>query len=112
MAEGRRTTRFGARIALERRFLTPVNSVFGSKAPLAGMTAEAINSWTERAAPHYGSEAVGTVAEVLFETARRAKLLVDDSREVFDPAMRKPSGIDGLLEVLQTRLGAVTPQSR
>lgn len=107
MVEGRRTTRFGARIALERRFLTPVNTVFGSQAPLAGMTADAINSWIERAVPHFGGESVGAVAEVLFETARRAKLLVDDSREVFDPAMRKPSGIDGLLEVLQARLSAV-----
>lgn len=108
MADTRRTTRFGARITLERRFLTPVNSVFGAKAALAGMTASSIDSWVQRAIPHFGSDTVGGVAEVLLETARRAKLLVDDSREVFDPAMRKPSGIDELFELLHERLSAVS----
>jgi hypothetical protein len=112
MAEGQRTTRFGARIALERRFLTPVNSTFGPVAPLAGMTEDAISSWSERAGAHFGVAAVAPIAEVLLETARRAKLLVDDSREVFDPAIRKLSGIDGLLEVLQGRLSLVAGSRR
>lgn len=108
MAEGRNTTRFGARIALERRFLTPVNLKVGEYAPLAGMTSDAIKSWKTRATVHFGSECVAAVAEILTEVARRAMLLVDDSREVFDLAIRTPTGIDELFETLLQRLQAVT----
>ena len=107
MADGQRTTRFAARIALERRFLTPVNKVFGDKAPLAGMTSDAIGSWQERAGEHYEQTQVTAIAAILTETARRSMIRVDDSREVFDPALRKPSGIDELLSLLEHRLAEV-----
>lgn len=108
MGEAGRTTRFQARIALERRFLTPVNAAFGAQAPLAGMTAQAIESWRERAGSLFDCEIVGEISEVLIAAARRARLLVDDSREVFDPALRAPSGMDDLVDLLKRRIAMIT----
>jgi hypothetical protein len=106
MAEGARTTRFQARVALERRFLTPVNARFGAQAPLAGMTLQAIESWEARAGRHFDPDVVASVVEILVEASRRAKLLVDDSREVFDPALREPSGMDDLVGLLKARIAS------
>ena len=106
MSEGARTTRFQARVALERRFLTPVNVAFGAQAPLAGLTAQAIESWRVRAAAFIGADAISGIAEILVEAARRGRLLVDDSREVFEPALRAPSGMDSLHDLLGLRIRA------
>jgi len=74
------------------------------------MTADAIDSWKERAGELFGQTQTTAIAAILTETARRSMILVDDSREVFDPALRKPSGIDGLFSLLEHRLAEIAGQ--
>ena len=82
MVEVRRS-RFHARIGLERQFLTPVNQTFGVSAPLAGMTADAISSWSARARAVAPADLVEKVVSILMEASERAELLADDSKDVF-----------------------------
>jgi hypothetical protein len=79
-----RRNRFHARIATEREILTIVNSSpLCTDLPLAGMTAQAIADWEDRARDKLEGGRAAKVANVLFEIGRRTELLTDDSRDVF-----------------------------
>lgn len=97
MDNGTRRSRFEGRVSLEREFLTPVNAVFGSCAPLAGMTRDAIESWRRLALLVQPTEKVGAVARLLLEASARAELLADNSKDVFEPDHRPPP--DSLAEL-------------
>lgn len=84
MTEASRRTRFEERVRIERDFLRPVNAIFGKTAPLAGMTGDAIESWEHRAGLLSTEVDVAGVARVLVEASRRAELLADNSRDVFE----------------------------
>lgn len=92
-----RRTRFEERVRIERDFLVPVNRRFGPDAPLAGMTAGAIDSWERRAAELGSGIDVERVAALLREAATRAELLADNSRDVFE--LDRRTGPDGLLAI-------------
>ena len=101
-----RRTRFQERVRIERDFLAPVNSLCGSKAPLAGMTDAAIHSWEDRCRCAFPSLDVAQVAKILREAARRAELLADRSRDVFTgEEAKKPDGIGALQGQLVAILG-------
>ena len=90
MDNNTRRSRFEGRVALEREFLTPVNAVFGRRAPLAGMTRDAIKSWHQRVEAVETKTKVAAVAQLLLEASARAELLADNSKDVFEPAHRPP----------------------
>ncbi|GGD55059.1 hypothetical protein GRI62_03715 [Erythrobacter arachoides] len=90
MSNGRRT-RFEERVRVERNFLEPVNRVFGRAAPLAGMTAMAIDSWENRASSVFSETPIAGIAALLRQASKRAELLADNSRDVFE----KDTGISG-----------------
>ena len=94
-----RRTRFEARVGIERDFLGEVNLVFGNTTPLAGMTAEAIFSWRDRASEGREEKDIETIAEILLEASTRAALVADNSRDVFEED-RRPSE-DSMLELLE-----------
>ncbi len=105
MDSGVRRDRFKARVALERLFLAPVNASFGSVAPLTGMTTGAIENWEARAARFRPAGAVKAVAELLHEASRRADLLADHSRDVFDGKTRPDSSsLQDMLRMLVEKL--------
>src|SRR4051812_2613910 len=89
-----RRTRFEERVRIERQFLVPVNRRYGEGAPLAGLTGAAIDSWERRAGELGDPIGVAKVAGLLREAARRAELLSDNSRDVFEAGRRV--GPDGL----------------
>lgn len=99
-----RRTRFEERVRIERDFLVPVNRCFGLDAPLAGMTAVAIDSWQRRASEVGGNIDIHRAADLLREAAARAELLADNSRDVFEADCRE--GPDGLA-VIQLMLEKV-----
>lgn len=88
MSNTSRRTRFEGRVDLERDFLTKVNASFGCSAPLAGMTAAAIDSWAVRAACITSNEKIERIKKILVEASTRAELLADNSRDVFEPERR------------------------
>jgi hypothetical protein len=92
-----RRTRFEERVRIERDFLVPVNQRFGATAPLAGMTEAAIMSWQRRVAPVSQGVDVVRVASLLLEAAKRAELLADNSRDVFEKG--RNVGPDGLAAI-------------
>ena len=92
-----RRTRFQERVRVEREFLAPVNRRFGTSAPLAGMTGDAIDSWERRATLGESSANVCKIAKLLREAAMRAELLADNSRDVFE--VDRKIGPDGLAEI-------------
>ena len=105
-----RRTRFEERVRIERDFLVPVNRRFGTRAPLAGMTGAAIDSWQGRAAEVADGADVPRIAGLLREAAVRAELLADNSRDVFEAARRTgPDGLATIKAMLDKELG---PASR
>jgi hypothetical protein len=101
-----RRTRFEERVRIERSFLVPVNRRFGSAAPLAGMTQNAIESWELRASEVFVDVDIGRLAALLREAAQRAELLADNSREVFAADRRvEPDALDTLSKMLTEALG-------
>ena len=97
-----RRTRFEERVRLEREFLAPVNRLFGSTAPLAGMTADAIASWERRAASLGSTVDVARAATLLREAATRAEILADNSRDVFEADRRTaPAGLAAVRRLLE-----------
>lgn len=105
MNEMDRRTRFQERVRVERDFLRPVNARVGALAPLAGMTKDAIESWQHRASAVVTDLNVLEVVRILFEASRRAELLADNSRDVFEKGERgTPSGLDALKELLEREL--------
>jgi hypothetical protein len=100
-----RRTRFEERVRLEREFLAPVNRIFGTKAPLAGMTADAIASWERRAGIVNSGADVARVAALLREAATRAEILADNSRDVFEGGRRTgPDGLAAIRRLLENAL--------
>lgn len=96
-----RRSRFEERVRIEREFLVPVNRRFGEVAPLAGMTAGAIDSWERRAEVLSSGVDVARAASVLREAASRAELLADRSRDVFDSDRHiGPDGLETLRRML------------
>ena len=103
-----RRTRFENRVLLERDFLSRVNAIFGQAAPLTGMTIGAIESWKMRAGTKTDSGFVAEISKVLIEASVRAELMVDNSKEVFEPDHRPPSdSLQELLDLLDTSLEQV-----
>jgi hypothetical protein len=101
-----RRTRFEERVRLEREFLAPVNRVFGSRAPLAGMTGDAIASWERRAGSLGSSVDVVLAAALLREAAKRAEILADNSRDVFEAGRKTgPDGLTAIRRLLEDALG-------
>ena len=102
-----RRTRFEERVRLEREFLAPVNRVFGTTAPLAGMTADAIASWEKRAGLLSLSIDVALAATLLREAAKRAEILADNSRDVFESDRRTgPDGLAAIRRMLENALAS------
>jgi hypothetical protein len=102
-----RRTRFEERVRVERDFLVPVNRRFGTVAPLAGMTAAAIESWRNRAADEDLGVEVELVAALLLEAAARAELLADNSRDVFEAGRHvAPDGLEEIKKTLDVLLEA------
>jgi hypothetical protein len=100
-----RRTRFEARVDVERDFLGTINTVFGSYAPLAGMTMEAIVSWKVRASDNHNEAKIDGIAKILLEASARASLLADNSRDVFEEDRRpKQNSMLELRELLQIEL--------
>jgi hypothetical protein len=100
-----RRTRFEERVRVEREFLVPVNRHFGALAPLAGMTAGAIESWRRRASDLDLGVDVEYVATLLLEGAARAELLADNSRDVFEAGRQVvPDGLGSLRDLLREAL--------
>jgi hypothetical protein len=100
-----RRTRFEERVRIERDFLVPVNRRFGTVAPLAGMTAGAIESWRNRAADRDLGVDVERVAALLLEAAARAELLADNSRDVFEANRHvAPDGVGEIKKTLDALL--------
>ena len=100
-----RRTRFEERVRLERDFLAPINQRYGALAPLAGMTASAIESWRGRASNLNLDVDVNHVAALLLEAAARAELLADNSRDVFEGGRNiAPDGMDALKELIAKAL--------
>lgn len=100
-----RRTRFEERVRVEREFLVPVNQRFGTHAPLAGMTASAIESWRVRASDLDIDVDVGRIATLLSEAAARAELLADNSRDVFEVERHiAPDGLGDLTILLRNAL--------
>lgn len=100
-----RRTRFEERVRIERDFLVPVNRRFGEVAPLAGMTAGAIESWRRRTAGRDLGVDVERVAVLLLEAAARAELLADNSRDVFELSRHvAPDGLGAIKEMLDALL--------
>jgi hypothetical protein len=88
-------------VSLEREFLTPVNAVLGSSAPLAGMTRDAIEAWRRLAVLAQSTEKVSAVAQLLLEASARAELLADNSKDVFEPDHRpRPDSLTELRALL------------
>ena len=103
-----RRTRFETRIALERDFLSYVNKEFGASAPLAGMTLDAIESWAKRAASATNEALIFEVAALLTEVSKRADLMADNSKDVFDVEQRpKPDSLAELRSLLELTLARV-----
>jgi hypothetical protein len=101
----KRRTRFEGRVDLEREFLTPINGLFGSSAPLTGMTQDAILSWQSRAKEFCAAVQVERVARILLEASSRAHLLADNSKDVFEPDVRpKASSVLELRKLLEAEL--------
>ncbi|WP_156380869.1 hypothetical protein [Pseudolabrys sp. Root1462] len=100
-----RRTRFEKRVDLEREFLTHINEAFGEVAPLAGMTAAAIDAWQTRASSCVGHEVVEPIRDLLFEISIRAELIADHSRDVFHRDGKwGPESIDDLRALLAKAL--------
>lgn len=87
--KGRRT-RFQERVRVERDFLNPVNKLFGASAPLAGMTRDAILSWERRAKRDFPGDIVESISGIITEASRRAELLADNSRDIFEKGRLVP----------------------
>jgi hypothetical protein len=103
-----RRSRFETRVRTERDFLGAINRVFGAIAPLAGMTHDAIGSWSRRASEATGVDLTAVVA-VLFEASSRADLMADNSKDVFDTAERPaPDSIAELRALLAIALSSPT----
>lgn len=101
-----RRSRFETRIRTERDFLATINRVFGAIAPLAGMTHDAISSWSRRANEATGAD-LSVVAALLFEASSRADLMADNSKDVFDPSERPaPDSIAELRAMLSIALSS------
>jgi hypothetical protein len=100
----KRRSRFEGRIDLERQFLTPVNAAFGEKAPLAGMTRDAIESWRLRAIQFASTSKVDAVAALLLEASARGELLADNSRDVFEPEHRHGESLAEVHRLLKEAL--------
>ena len=100
-----RRTRFEQRIQVERKFLSKVNAVFGSNAPLAGMTLDAIDTWETRAAKYNDAIWVARISALLREASTKAMLLADNSKDVFEPSKRpKRSSVSTIAEMLDDAL--------
>jgi len=96
-----RRSRFETRISLERDFLTRVNATFGRSAPLAGMTRDAIESWTARAEAKTERALIVEVARLLIEMSTRADLMADNSKDVFKREQRpQPDSLQELRDLL------------
>jgi len=103
-----RRTRFENRVELEREFLTLINQKFGSSAPLAGMTGDAIDAWEARAQEAIGGDAARSIHDLLIEISIRAELFADHSREVFDRGGHAAAGsLDDLHVLLTNALSTV-----
>ncbi|MGP9812924.1 hypothetical protein ACTZWT_15565 [Rhodopseudomonas sp. NSM] len=98
-----RRTRFENRVELEREFLTHVNQRFGRLAPLAGMTGDAIDAWQVRAREAGCGNEVDLVHDLLIEISKRAELIADHSRDVFDKEGRAMAGALDDLRVMLSK---------
>ncbi|WP_428249585.1 hypothetical protein [Ferrovibrio sp.] len=103
MDNSTRRRRFKGRVSLERTFITPVNTAFGSAAPLAGMTRDAIQAWVPLAEAAYpDTNNIRKIAAVLMEASARGDLMADHSRDVFDPEARPaPEAMTELAKLLE-----------
>lgn len=99
-----RRIRFETRISTERDFLATTNERFGAVAPLAGMTHDAIRSWSRRVTEATGLD-LAAVTRILLEASSRADLMADNSKDVFEPQERPaPDTIFELKRMLETAL--------
>ncbi|NRG16780.1 hypothetical protein HPQ64_03640 [Rhizobiales bacterium] len=80
-----RTSRFNARINIERSILSTINSSHCCiNCPLAGLSSGAIEDWRVRAFQFLPKAAVEDIVYILIEIGRRAGFLADNSRGVFE----------------------------
>lgn len=105
MQSNNRRTRFEGRINIERHFLSIVNEKFGDRAPLAGMTEDAIESWSLRAMTLFPHNTISSIRQMLIEAAVRSDILADNSRDVFiREEIMNVSSLDELANILRSTL--------
>jgi hypothetical protein len=105
MQSNSRRTRFEGRIDIERHFLSIVNEKFGDRAPLAGMTEDAIESWALRATTLFPHNTISSIKQILIEAAIRSEILADNSRDVFvREEIMNVSSLDELSNILRSAL--------
>ena len=107
LQQNHRRTRFQERIKIEREFLEPVNERLSKYALLAGMTAAAIDSWQAKLEGSKLTGDISAVASLLREASARARLLSDNSRDVFENQSDQSFGISKLAIMLKERLQQV-----
>ncbi|MGO7793024.1 hypothetical protein ACC703_37175 [Rhizobium ruizarguesonis] len=102
-----RSRRFEQRINIERAALEIINtSEIASEEQLAGLTAAAIESWTNRIKERHDEGRVVRLRETLFSIATETGLLSDNSRAVFSSsAAHNNQTIDSLLGALTAQCG-------
>ncbi|MGO4112379.1 hypothetical protein ACCS37_37270 [Rhizobium ruizarguesonis] len=102
-----RSRRFEQRINIERAALEIINtSELASEEQLAGLTAAAIESWTNRIKDRHDEGQVARLRETLISIATETGLLSDNSRAVFSSsAAHDNQTIDSLLGALTTQCG-------
>jgi hypothetical protein len=73
------------------------------------MTGDAIVSWQARAKLSHSDTDVDAISQILFEASRRAELLADNSKDVFEPDSRPRT--DSLVELRVLLDGALAHAS-
>jgi hypothetical protein len=103
-----RRTRFETRILLEREFLARVNNVFAPSLSLAGMTRDAIESWSQRASAKKTIKNIFQIARLLIEVSEKSQLLADNSKDVFEAGhIHQPDSLAVLRDLLDRALAEV-----
>lgn len=82
-----------------------MNEEFGDRAPLAGMTEDAIESWALRATTLFPHNTISGIKKMLIEAAIRSDILADNSRDVFvREEIMNVSSLDELSNILRSAL--------
>lgn len=102
--QAERRTRFRARLDTERLFLGTINKKFSVSVPLMGMTRQAIVSWHKTVNIVVPCSQVNSIVSLLLEAGKRADILADDSREVFEPDGTEKIGSLGDLHLMISAL--------